>query len=172
MKYALKKSVVVAILLLLSSQLLAKSPVVASVSTLPVWTEKNIVASHINYATAEHTSKADIKAAGQKPVVLIEPGGNHVTVFDGNKLEPVIRFPVRSALHDKPIYESSGHYVYLSSPDGWISKFDLHQLIMVSEIRVGINTSSIAISIDDRFIIVGNYSPNTLVYWMLKHLAW
>lgn len=171
MKYAIRKLVLAAFFLLFCSQLLAKSSVVVSVSTPPVWTKKKIVASHINYAAVEKTSKSDINADPININVLFESGEMHVIVFDGNKLEPIIRFPVRSTLHGTAIYDSTGHYVYLSSSDGWISKFDLHQLKMVSEIRVGINTSSIAISSDDQFIIVGNYSPNTLVVLDAKNLG-
>ena len=171
MKYTTRKLVLAAIFLLLSSQLLAKSPVIVPESTPPVWMKKNIVASHVNYAVAKNTSKADIKADQLNSLVLIEPDGNHVTVFDGNKLEPIIKFSSRYKLHGKPIYDSTGRNIYLSSPEGWVSKFDLHQLKMVSEVRVGINASSIAISSDDRFIIVGNYSPNTLVVLDAKNLG-
>ena len=171
MKYSTRKLVLLLTLLFLSSQLLANTPVFVSESTLPVWTKKNIVSSHVNYAATKNISRTDIRPDLLNLTVLIESDGSHVTIVDSNKLHPVIRFPVRYPLQGKPIYDSTGQYVYLSSQEGWVSKFDLHQLKMVFEIRVGINANSIALSSDDRFIIVGNDLPNTMVVLDAKNLG-
>ncbi len=114
MKYAIRKSVPVIIFLLLCSQLFANTSGVVS-----VWGKQEILASHVNYLVGENTNKSDINAVPINMNVLFESGEKHVTVIDGNKLEPVIRFPVRSALHGKPMYDSTGRFVYLSSSDGY-----------------------------------------------------
>lgn len=94
---------------------------------------------------------------------VVELGDHHVTVLDGDKLEPIFRFPSRFALHGGLKYSSDGRYVYLASRDGWISKFDVFNLKMVAEVRAGINTRNVAVSADNKYVMVANYLPNTLV---------
>ena len=50
-----------------------------------------------------------------------------------------------------------------ASRDGWISKFDLHSLQTVAEIRAGINTRNLAVSGDGRYVAVANYLPHSLL---------
>ncbi len=129
----------------------------------PVWGEKEIRASHIKYPIKTKSNKPIFKADPLNLFLVVEAGDHHVTVLDGDKFEPIHRFPSRFALHGGPKYNSTGRYVYFASRDGWISKFDLYQLKMEAEIRVGINARNTALSSDDRFVIVGNYMPHTLV---------
>lgn len=129
----------------------------------PVWGEKEIRASHIQYPIENKSNQPVFKADPLNLFLVVESGDHHVTVLDGDKFEPIHRFPSRFALHGGPKYNSTGRYVYFTSRDGWISKFDMYQLKMEAEIRVGINARNTAISSDDRFVIVGNYMPNTLV---------
>jgi hypothetical protein len=129
----------------------------------PIWGEKEIRASHVIYPFDKTINKPVFKADPLNVFLVVESGDHHVTVLDGDKFEPIHRFASRFALHGGPKYNSTGRYVYFTSRDGWISKFDLYQLKTVAEIRVGINARNTAISSDDRFVIVGNYMPNTLV---------
>jgi DNA-binding beta-propeller fold protein YncE/cytochrome c5 len=109
---------------------------------------------------------------GDKPVykadplnlfLVVEIGDHHVTVLDGDRLEPIRRFESRFALHGGPKYSPDGRFVYFASRDGWISKFDMYNLEMVVEVRAGINTRNLAISGDGRYIMVGNYLPHSVV---------
>jgi len=95
--------------------------------------------------------------------LVVEMGDHHATILDGDKLEPIFRFPTRFALHGGPKYSPDGRFVYLASRDGWVSKFDLYNLKYIAEIRVGINTRNIAVSADGKFVIAANYLPRTLV---------
>ncbi len=95
--------------------------------------------------------------------VVVELGDHHVTVLDGDRLEPLHRFKTPIALHGGAKYSPDGRFVYLASRDGWIWKFDLHSLKLVAEIRAGINTRNLAVSGDGRYVLVGNYLPHTLV---------
>lgn len=95
--------------------------------------------------------------------LVVEAGDHHVTVLDGDRFEAIHRFKSRHALHGGPKYSSSGRYVYLASRDGWISKFDMYRLEVIAEVRAGINTRNAAVSADDRYVLVGNYLPHTLV---------
>ncbi len=137
----------------------------------PTWGEKEIRASHVVYPIENPTDKPVFDADPLNLFLVVEAGDHHVSVLDGDKLEPIYRFPSRFGLHGGPKYNSTGRYVYFTSRDGWISKFDMYQLKMVAEIRVGINARNSAISSDDRFVIVGNYMPNTLVILDAKDLS-
>jgi len=94
---------------------------------------------------------------------VVETGDHHVTVLDGDKLEPIHRFPSRYALHGGPKFTPDGRYVFFASGDGWVSKFDLWNLKVVAEIRAGINTRNVAVSGDGKYVAVANYLPHTLV---------
>jgi mono/diheme cytochrome c family protein/DNA-binding beta-propeller fold protein YncE len=95
--------------------------------------------------------------------MVVEAGDHHVTVLDGDRLEPIHRFASRYALHGGIKYSPDGRYAYLASRDGWISKFDLYNLEVVAEVRAGINTRNVAIAGDGNTLLVGNYLPNSLV---------
>jgi DNA-binding beta-propeller fold protein YncE len=95
--------------------------------------------------------------------LIVEAGDHHITVLDGDKLEPLSRFPTRFALHGGIKYSPEGRFAYLASRDGWVSKYDVYNLKMVAEIRAGINTRNIAVSADGNYVIVANYLPHTLV---------
>lgn len=129
------------------------------------WNLPEIAASHII-----HNKLADLP---DKPVfdvedllnlfLVVELGDHHVTLLDGDRMEPIHRFKSRFALHGGPKYSSSGRFVYFGSRDGWISKYDIYNLKLVAEIRAGINTRNLAVSADDRYVMVANYLPHSLV---------
>ena len=95
--------------------------------------------------------------------VVVETGDHHATILDGDRFEPLARFPTRFALHGGPKFTPDGRYVFFMSRDGWVSKYDLWTLTMLSEVRAGINSRNIAISRDGKHIAVANYLPHTLV---------
>ncbi|MCF8197582.1 MAG: nitrite reductase [Sulfuritalea sp.] len=95
--------------------------------------------------------------------IVVETGDHHVTVLDGDKLEPIFRFPSRYGLHGGPKFTPDGRYVFFASRDGWITKFDIWNLKVVAEIRAGINTRNVAVSGDGKYLAVANYLPHTLV---------
>jgi hypothetical protein len=139
------------------------SPAVA-----PVWGEAEIRASHRvlspDLLTAAARDLAPVYDADPLNLFLVvEAGDHHVSVLDGDSFERIDRFESRRALHGGPKYSSDGRYVYLASRDGWITKYDMYRLRPVAEVRAGINTRNAAVSADDRYLMVGNYLPHTLV---------
>lgn len=94
---------------------------------------------------------------------VVEAGDHHVTVLDGDHMEPLVRFATRFAVHGGAKYSPDGRFVFLASRDGWVSKYDLWTGTTLAEIRAGINTRNIAVSHDGRLVLVGNGLPNTLV---------
>jgi DNA-binding beta-propeller fold protein YncE len=133
----------------------------------PTWTETDIRTSRI--VSHAPGSLPDRPAAVFKGVdmmnlfMVVETGDHHVTVLDGDRLEPIHRFPSRYALHGGPKFTPDGRYVFFASRDGWISKFDIWNLQVVAEIRAGINTRNVAVSGDGKYVAVANYLPHTLV---------
>lgn len=141
-------------------------------ATVPVWDAERIRASHQFYQG--HVSDLDKPVYAADPLnlfVVVEAGDHHITVLDGDRLEPIHRFKTRIALHGGPKYSPDGRYVYLASRDGWIAKYDLYSLQYIAEIRAGINTRNIAVSRDGRFVLAGNYLPHSLVVLDAKDLG-
>jgi len=95
--------------------------------------------------------------------VVVELGDHHASILDGDRLEPIHRFQTHNALHGGPKFSPDGRFVYFASRNGWVSKFDLHSLQTVAEVRAGINTRNLAVSGDGRYAAVANYLPHTLV---------
>ena len=103
--------------------------------------------------------------------IVVEQGDHHVTVLDGDRLEPLHRFPTRFALHGGPKFSPDGRFVYLASRDGWITQYDLYTLTPVAEVRAGINTRNLAVSGDGRHVMVANYLPHTLTLLDARELV-
>jgi len=134
----------------------------------PAWGAEEIAASHriLNPALLEPGARDLMPVYDADPLnlfLVVEAGDHHVTVLDGDRFAPLQRFESRRALHGGPKYSSDGRYVYLASRDGWITKYDMYRLEKIAEVRAGINTRNAAVSADDRYVMVGNYLPHTLV---------
>jgi len=133
-------------------------------ATVPKWGEVEIHASHVIKARIEDLPAKPVHNADPLNMfVVVEAGDHHITLLDGDRMEPIRRFPSRFALHGGPKFSPDGRFVYFASRDGWITMYDLHGLVTVAEIRAGINTRNLAISDDGRVVAVANYLPHTLV---------
>ncbi|MBT5919087.1 MAG: cytochrome C oxidase Cbb3 [Alphaproteobacteria bacterium] len=131
---------------------------------VPVWGMAEVSASHIEHvAMAALPAKPPFSADPLNLFTVVETGDHHVTILDGDKFEPLARFATRFAVHGGAKYSPDGRFMYLASRDGWVSKYDLYSLQVVSEIRAGINTRNVAVSSDGKFLMVGNTLPHTLV---------
>ena len=102
--------------------------------------------------------------------LVVEIGDHHVTLLDGDKMEPIHRFPSRFALHGGPKYSPDGRYVYFGSRDGWITKYDIYNLKVVAEVRAGINMRNIAVSADGNYVLAANYLPHSMVLFDAANL--
>ena len=129
----------------------------------PVWGEKEIRASRIVLEAQALPDKPVFSADPQNLFVVVESGDHHVSVLDGDRLEPIHRFQSRFALHGGPKFTPDGRYVFFASRDGWITKFDLWNLKVIAEVRAGINTRNAAVSGDGKWVAVANYLPHSLV---------
>jgi mono/diheme cytochrome c family protein/DNA-binding beta-propeller fold protein YncE len=136
----------------------------APLPQMPVWDRKQIEASRVVHrAAGSLPDRLSFTADPLNLFVVVEAGDHHATILDGDRFEPIARFATRYALHGGPKFSPDGRYVFFASRDGWISKYDLWNLAMVTEVRAGINTRNAAVSADGKFVAVGNYLPHTLV---------
>ena len=137
--------------------------VYAPPATPPVWGAAEIRASRIEHAQpASLPARPKFAADPLNLFVVVETGDHHVTVLDGDRFEPLARFPSRYALHGGPKFSPDGRFVYFASRDGWIAKYDLWNLALVAEVRAGLNTRNAAVSGDGKYVAVANYLPHTL----------
>jgi len=132
-------------------------------ASLPTWDRAQIEASRVQHHAVQAQAKPVFEADPLNLFLVVESGDHHVTVLDGDRLEPIHRFKSRYALHGGPKFSPDGRFAYLASRDGWVSKFDLYTLQTLVEVRAGINTRNLAVSGDGRYVLVGNYLPHTLV---------
>ncbi|OYY92351.1 MAG: cytochrome C oxidase Cbb3 [Hydrogenophilales bacterium 28-61-23] len=138
----------------------------------PKWDADDIAASRIvNLDAVDLPARPVFKADPMNITLVVEHGDHNITVLDGDLMEPIARFPTRYALHGGPKFTPDGRFVYWASRDGWVTKFDLWNLKVVAETRVGINTRNVAVSSDGRYVMAANYLPHTLVALDAKDLA-
>jgi hypothetical protein len=78
--------------------------------------------------------------------IVVEAATTTSRVLDGDKLEPIHRFPRASPCTAGRSSRPDGRYVFFASRDGWITKFDIWNLKVVAEMRAGINTRNAAVS--------------------------
>jgi DNA-binding beta-propeller fold protein YncE len=139
---------------------------------VPVWGLAEISASRLNPVDPATLPDRPVYSADPLNLfVVVELGDHHATILDGDRLEPIHRFPTRFALHGGPKFSPDGRFVYFASRDGWISKFDLWGLQTVAEVRAGINTRNLAVSSDGRYVMVANTLPHSLVLLSAADLA-
>ncbi|MDH3319760.1 MAG: nitrite reductase [Betaproteobacteria bacterium] len=134
------------------------------VTPAPQWGEAEIRASRVvQHSPGSLPAAPQFDADPLNLFVVVEAGDHHVTILDGDRLEPIHRFASRYALHGGPKFTPDGRYVFFASRDGWISKFDLWNLKTVAEVRAGLNTRNAAVSADGRYVMAANYLPHSLV---------
>ena len=131
--------------------------------SVPEWGADQIRASHLRHHSEQPGAQPVYSSDPLNLFVVVESGDHHATILDGDTFAPIHRFKTRHALHGGPKFSSDGRFVYFASRDGWISKFDMYLLRTESEIRAGINTRNLAVSSDDRYVMVANYLPHSLV---------
>ncbi len=139
--------------------------------SVPNWGPEEISGSRVIHAAAPALERPRFDADPKNLFVVVEAGDHHATILDGDRFEPLARFPTRFALHGGPKFTPDGRYVFFMSRDGWVSKYDLWTLTMLAEVRAGINARNIAISRDGKHIAVANYLPHTLVLLSAEDLS-
>jgi len=139
---------------------------------LPKWSVADIKQSSIqHFDQSKLPNKPQFDADLMNLFIVVELGDHSATLLNGDTFEPITRFKTRFALHGGPKYSPDGRFVYFASRDGWISKYDIYNMKIVSEVRAGINTRNLAVSSDGKYAIVGNYLPHNVVILDTKDLT-
>lgn len=129
----------------------------------PSWGDTDIVASRTETAgVRDLPARPQWRADPLNMFVVVEGGDHHVSLVDGDRFEVIHRFPSRFALHGGPKFSPDGRFVYFGSRDGWITKYDLWNLVVVAEVRAGLNMRNVAVSGDGKWVLAANYLPHTL----------
>jgi len=129
----------------------------------PAWGEAEIRASRTVHRVDLPARPAAVFAGIDVRDLFVVVEAGHVTVLDGDRFEPVHRFPSGRALHGAPTFTPDGRFAFFASRDGWVGKFDLWHLVLVAEVRAGVDTRGIAVSADGGHVAVANCLPHTLV---------
>ncbi len=144
----------------------------AAPAQMPEWSEADIRASQIvTHPFASLPDNMQFDADPMNLFIVVEIGDHHATLLNGDTFEPIHRFKTRFALHGGPKFSPDGRYVYFASRDGWVSKFDIYNLKVTAEIRVGLNTRNIAVSSDGNYVLAGNYLPHSMVVLDARDLS-
>ena len=138
----------------------------------PRWSVEQIEASRVVHAPEPPADARPVFDADPLNLFLVvESGDHHISVLDGDRLEPIHRFATRPSLHGGPKYSPDGRFVYLASRNGWVTKYDIYGLQTLVEVRAGINLRNIAVSADGRYVMAANYLPQTLVLLDARDLS-
>jgi mono/diheme cytochrome c family protein len=140
-------------------------------AAVPQWGEREIAASRVVHAPTVARDRPVHAADPLNLFVVVEAGDHHATILDGDRFEPLARFPTRFALHGGPKFTPDGRFVFFMSRDGWVSKYDLWTLQTLAEVRAGINSRNIALSRDGKHLAVANYLPHSLVILSTEDLS-
>ncbi len=139
---------------------------------VPTWGMTEIAKSHVIVTDpAVLPAQPPFASDPMNLFTVVEGGDHHVTILDGDRMEPLYRIQSRFALHGGAKYSPDGRFVYFASRDGWVSKVDMWTGAAIAEIRAGINTRNVAVSDDGRYLMVGNLLPHTLVALDAKDLS-
>ena len=96
--------------------------------------------------------------------VVVESGDHHVTILDGDRFEPITRFPSRYALHGGPKFSPDGRFVHFASRDGWVSPATISGGWTVARsARRHQHAQHREFSADGEVLAVANYLPHNLV---------
>lgn len=96
-------------------------------------------------------------------LVVTDATAGQVTLFNSETFEIRQTINLPYPLHDKIWQVAGQRHAYLSSPEGWIVKFDLQTGMMLQQLRAGQITSAVALSHDGRYLMVANVLPATLL---------
>ncbi|MCB0997594.1 MAG: c-type cytochrome [Acidimicrobiales bacterium] len=127
------------------------------------WTIEDMVAS-LSVITPEEELATEPTHGGDLDDLLLvtERESRAIAVIDGPTHELLGTIPASYRAHGYTFSPTNPRWAYNMGRDGWVFKIDLYTLLPVRQIRIGIDSRSLAISDDGRYLIAGNYVPGTL----------
>ena len=96
-------------------------------------------------------------------MLVTERENRSIKVFDADTNTDLGRIEATYRAHGYTFDPSNPRWAYNLGRDGWLLKIDLFTLQPVAKTRIGIDARAIAISDDGKYVIGGNYIPNSAV---------
>jgi nitrite reductase (NO-forming)/hydroxylamine reductase len=96
-------------------------------------------------------------------MLVTEREAESIAVFDGDTNRLLGHVEASYRAHGYAFDPTSDRWAYNVGRDGWLFKIDLYTLQAVTRVRVGLDSRGLAISDDGKYVIVGNYIPNSAV---------
>ncbi len=129
-----------------------------------VWTVEDMKAS-LEILVPEDQLPASPTHIGNLDNLLLvtEREGRGIAVIDGDTNTLLGKIPASYRAHGYTFSPTNERWAYNMGRDGWVFKIDLYSLQPVRKIRIGIDSRSVAISDDGKYLIAGNYVPSTFV---------
>jgi WD40 repeat protein len=115
--------------------------------------------AHATEVATQPGARGDPRAS----FVVVDVGGREVSLIDGTRFERVHGFALRDALQGDPKFSPDGRFAYFGTRDGWITRYDLLNLRVATEVRVGTMLHDIALSADGQWLIAGDQAPASLI---------
>ncbi|MEZ4862507.1 MAG: cytochrome D1 domain-containing protein [Caldilineaceae bacterium] len=94
-------------------------------------------------------------------MLVTERENRGIAVFDGDTHTFLGKIEASYRAHGYTFDPVNPRWAYNLGRDGWLFKIDLYTLQAVTKIKVGLDSRAIAISDDGKYVICGNYIPNT-----------
>lgn len=129
--------------------------------------------------TASHETLVDEATLPSEPnhdgnldnlMLVTEREARSIAVFDGDTHKLLGHITASYRAHGYAFDPTSQRWAYNVGRDGWLFKIDLNTLQTVTKVRVGLDSRGLAISDDGKYVIVGNYIPNSAVILDAKTL--
>jgi YVTN family beta-propeller protein len=96
-------------------------------------------------------------------MVVVEKDCRSIVFIDGSTHTPVGRIDDLGHQMHAPTMTPDGRYVFVIARDGWLSKIDLTTFEVVGSLDVGISSRGTGLTDDGKYLLVGNFEPNTAV---------
>ena len=96
-------------------------------------------------------------------MLVTEREARSIAVIDGDSDTLLGHIPASYRAHGYAFDPTSDRWAYNMGRDGWVFKIDLYTLKPVRTVRVGQDSRALAISDDGKYLIAGNYIPNSAV---------
>lgn len=94
-------------------------------------------------------------------MLVVEKDCRSIVFIDGGTNQVLGRIDDLGHQMHAPTPTPDGRSVFVIARDGWLSKIDLATFEVVKSVDVGINSRGTGITDDGRYILVGNFEPNT-----------
>lgn len=96
-------------------------------------------------------------------MAVVERDSESLLFIDSSAHEAVARITGVGYQPHTEVFSPDAKFSYLISRDGWVTKINLETLRAEKSVRVGLNSRGTALTDDGKFLVIGNYEPETIV---------